>query len=163
MKRILVPVHTGFEETELITTLNILNRNKIEYFLWSIEGLETVNSSHEAIIETSSVFPTNKEFDGIFFHGGPAVNDMVNYDEIIHLAKTYFENGKIVSAICAAPLILNKAGILENKRYTAHHSTGIKNNTCNEIEVHENIITGRDYSITQLFAETLVMKIKNNL
>ena len=161
MKKVLIPVHSGFEETELITTINVLNREGIEYLLWSIEGIDMVHSQHEALVMTSPIFPTNEEFDAIFFHGGKAVEDMVDYDEVIHLAKTFNDQGKIVSAICAAPEILLKAGILEGIKYTAFPgSAESPTKISDEVVVDGLVITGRDYSVTQKFAERLAKEIK---
>lgn len=158
MKKLLIPVHTGFEETELITTLNVLKRNKVEYILWSIEGLTQVKSSHEAIVKTHPEFPANQKFNGVFFHGG--TKEIVDYDEVIHIAKTFYEEDKFVAAICAAPLILAKAGILEGKIFTAHESTRLEKNTHKEVEIDGKLITGKDYRATLIFAETFVSELK---
>lgn len=160
MKKVLIPVHTGYEETELITTINNLKRENIEYFLWSIEGLDIVQSSNEALVATDPTFPATQEFDAVFFPGGPAVKDLADYDEIIHIAKTYFEEGKFVAAICAAPEILLKAGILEGKKYTAfpghaESATKVEDN----VVVDGKIITGKNFKVTQEFAEVLTKEM----
>lgn len=161
MKRILIPVHTGFEETELVTTINVLKRNGIKYFLWSVEGLDMVQSSNEALVMTSSIFPTNEEFDGVFFHGGKSTEHMVDYDEVLHIAKTFNEEDKYVAAICAAPEILLKAKVLVGKKFTAFPGQAeVEGKQKNEeVVVDGKLITGRDYSVTQKFAETFVKEL----
>ena len=162
MKKVLIPVCTGYEETELITTINSFKRNDISYFLWSIEDLEEVKSSHEAFVYTNTSFPTNQEFDAIFFPGGEAVNALLDYDEIIHLTKKFYEDKKIIGAICSAPKILKKAGILENKKYTCFEGECLSSTkTDKDVEVDGLIITGKNYKSTLLFAETFIELLKN--
>lgn len=160
MKNVLVPVITNFEATELITTLNVFKRNDVDYFIWSVEGLDLIQSNREALIMASSIYPQGEDFDAIFIPGGPGVKEMVELEEIIELISSFNKEGKIVSAICAAPMILDKAGILEGKRFTAHEASGLLNRTKEAFEVDGNIITGRDYSVTQEFAEALTNEIK---
>lgn len=162
MKKIIIPVQTKYEDTELITTLNVLDRNEIKFYLWSPEGEVQVKGNRVAIVDTHEELPHDMEtFDGIFFPGGPAVNDLVNYDEILHMAKKFNDDKKIVAAICAGPEVLEKAGILENVKYTAYpgHCEG-SNKTNDSVTVDGNIITGRDYESTIEFANKLVELIK---
>ncbi|NQZ65963.1 MAG: DJ-1/PfpI family protein [Mycoplasmatales bacterium] len=162
MKNILVPVQTGYEETELITTLNILFRNKINYTLWSVEGLDTVKSSHEAFVKTKQFFPAEKHFDAIFIPGGPAVKDLLEYDEIIHLVKKFNEENKIIASICAGPEVLLKAGVLEGKKYTAHPEFANGENKLEKTVVaNKNIVSGKDYEATVEFANKLVQELNN--
>ncbi len=160
MKKILVVVHSGYEETELISTLNIFKRNKVNYYLWSIEGLLSVNSSHEAIVKTKTFLPKIENFDGIFIPGGPAIDKLIKYDKLIDLVKKFNKKNKIIAAICAGPLILYKAGLLNDKIYTAYPKIEIlkkKNN--NEVEVDKNIITGKSFESTIEFAKEIVFRI----
>ncbi len=158
MKKILIPVHTGYEETELIATLDVLSRNKVDYILWSVEGLDTVKSSHEALVKTKILFPAEVKFDAIFIPGGST--DLLDYDEILHLVQKFDEEEKVVAAICAGPAVLEKAGVLEGKTYTAHPGYVEGPNKLNkDIVVDGNIITARDFEATINFAKTLIEEL----
>ena len=160
----LVIVQTKFEDTELITTLNILNRNDVDYYLWSPEGKTAVKANREAIVETNVELPNLDEFNSLFIPGGPAVNELINNSKVLEIVKDFYNKNKIVSAICAAPTILLKTGILENHKYTCYPGMGESNNKLeNEnFVVDKNIVTGKDYEATKDFAFKLVDKIKNS-
>ena len=58
------------------------------------------------------------EFDAVMFIGGAGCEDYFDYDPALNLAKDFYNSGKITAAICAAPVILANAGILEGKKST---------------------------------------------
>ena len=62
------------------------------------------------------------DFDGIFFVGGNGASVYFE-DEVVHdIARQFYDKGKIVSAICIAPVILANAGLLQNKKATVFPS-----------------------------------------
>ncbi len=52
-------------------------------------------------------------FDAIFFIGGPGMEDLIDNLKLHSLAKDFYKSKKLVGAICIAPLLLAKAGLLE--------------------------------------------------
>jgi len=60
--------------------------------------------------------------DLLFIPGGPGVKALREDGRAADLARTYSQQGKPVTAICAAPLVLADAGLLAGKRFTAHFS-----------------------------------------
>lgn len=161
MKKVLIPVQTGFQETELITTLDVFGRNGIDYLLWSVEGLDLVKSSHEGMVMTELIFPVDEEFDALFIPGGPSVKDLLDYDEILHIVKKFNEENKLIGAICSAPEVLLKTGVLEGKKYTSYEGCAESGNKIdNSVVVDGNIVTGKNYKSTIEFAETFVKELK---
>ena len=69
-------------------------------------------------------------------------------------------SGKWLAAICAGPRVLDKAGVLENNRYTAYPGQEDKITTgthCDDIVVKDgNIITSRGPATVYAFAYALV-------
>jgi protease I len=63
-----------------------------------------------------------EDYDGVIFIGGPGSSVYFNDESAFQLAKTAYEKGKIVGAICIAPSILANAGILSGKKATAFSS-----------------------------------------
>jgi protein deglycase len=62
------------------------------------------------------------------------------------LARQYFQAGKPVAAICAAPAVLKDANLLENRKFTAHFSVyeELPNALAQERVVQDgSILTGR--------------------
>lgn len=63
-----------------------------------------------------SIDPDN--YDGIVFIGGPGVDAYFSNDKALELANKFFNANKTVGAICWAPVILAKAGILSRRKTT---------------------------------------------
>ncbi len=62
------------------------------------------------------------DYDAVVFVGGTGSAAYFNDEKALELAKSAFEAGKIVAAICIAPSILANAGILKGKKATAFSS-----------------------------------------
>lgn len=62
------------------------------------------------------------DYDAIVFIGGTGASVYFNDQTALNLAKTAFEKGKVVGAICIAPSILANAGVLSGKQATAFSS-----------------------------------------
>ncbi len=59
-----------------------------------------------------------EDFDALVFVGGPGAHKNIDDERFHKLAKAGLEKGKIVAAICIAPAILAKAGLLKNRKAT---------------------------------------------
>ncbi len=58
------------------------------------------------------------DYHAIVFVGGGGTKLLFNNEETIALARRAYELGKVVAAICLAPVILAKAGVLKGHRAT---------------------------------------------
>lgn len=63
-----------------------------------------------------------EDYQGVVFIGGPGMAQNLDDNQLHQLAKSFFHSEKIVAAICIAPLILAKAGILQGKKATVWSS-----------------------------------------
>ena len=162
--KVLVVVATGFEDVELITTIDVFSRNEIDYDLVSIQNLVEVKGAYNAIVKTKLFKDINhNDYNVVFLPGGPGTKELLKSKELIKIIQEYNEKNKIIAAICAAPDVLMKAGILENKIITSYpNHTKNGKNTRNAYEVDGNIVTGRDFEATLKFALVLVDKIKKH-
>ena len=55
-------------------------------------------------------------YDAIVFVGGPGTPSVRSSDKALEICRAAVENGKVLAAICWAPTILAKAGVLEGKK-----------------------------------------------
>jgi 4-methyl-5(b-hydroxyethyl)-thiazole monophosphate biosynthesis len=62
------------------------------------------------------------DFDCLLLPGGPGVARLRADLRVLALVARQVGSNRWVAAICAAPLVLNAAGLLEGRRYTAHFS-----------------------------------------
>lgn len=140
----------GFEETEFIAVADLLRRAKSDVCVISSTRQLTVTSSHNFKIMADELLD-NVDFDKIdciFLPGGmPGVTNLQTNKKVIDTIRNFAEKGKYISAICAAPLVLADAGVLENKKFTCYPSTAKEITSgiyCDEPTIIDGqIITGR--------------------
>lgn len=140
----------GFEETEFIAVADLLRRAKSEVYVVSSGAQPTVAGAHNFKITADMLLDTVNfdDIDCIFLPGGmPGVTNLRANKKVVDTVRRFAEKGKFISAICAAPLVLADAGVLENKKFTCYPSTAeeIKSGIhCDEPAVIDGkIITGR--------------------
>jgi len=76
------------------------------------------------------------KYKAIIFVGGRGSEQYFNDSEALAIAKNAYEKGKIVGAICIAPVILANSGILEGKKATV--SPGNENILKEKGAIYEN-------------------------
>ena len=100
-----------------------------------------------------------KNFDAVVFVGGLGCMEYFDSPIAHKVAKQALEQGKIVAAICGAPVILANAGLLNGKKATTSRSHNIKEKgaiyTGNHIERDGNIITANGPSASTEFGEAI--------
>ncbi len=117
-KSAIIILSDGFEEIEAITPIDLLRRANIEIDILGLNGLE-ITGSHaikihaEKLLENSSDLP-----DAIILPGGPGHKNLFNSTLVISMVKEMFRAKKLCAAICAAPSVFGKAGILAGKAAT---------------------------------------------
>lgn len=146
----------GFEDVEAIATRDVLIRAGIDVYDAKIdEDKQIVISSHKmSLIGFKSLKNINvEEFSAVILPGGSrGVNNLLQSCEVDYLVKEFDRKHKWVCAICAAPMVLGKNGLLKNKRFTCY--PGCEENldgvyTGEEVVVTDNIVTARSmlYSV----------------
>jgi len=106
-----------------------------------------------------------QDYAAILFIGGPGSFDYYDNPICHKIAQDTLKAGKILGAICAAPGILAKAGVLKDKRATMFDDTGVfaENGaiyTGNGVEIDGNIITATSPATAKAWAEAVVKAIK---
>jgi 4-methyl-5(b-hydroxyethyl)-thiazole monophosphate biosynthesis len=161
--KILVPLAEGFEEIEAITVIDILRRADIDVVVAGlkdglIEGAHKVKMQSDADLDR--VDPD--EFDGIVLPGGfPGYVNLEKDDRVLNIVKQMNRAGKCVAAICCAPSVLIKAGVLQGKRATVSPSGKAKVAACaryseDRVVIDGNLVTSRSPGTAMEFALRLV-------
>jgi 4-methyl-5(b-hydroxyethyl)-thiazole monophosphate biosynthesis len=166
MKKVLIHLANGFEEVEAITPVDVLRRAGCEVITVSVTGKKEVTSTRGVTILADKLFTEvdYEQADLIVFPGGQPGSDNLNRHEgLKKQIKTFHEKGKMIAAICAAPLVLGSTGILKGKWATCYPGTEpqLIGATCtgNAVEVDGNIITGKGPGVALKFSLTLVEKL----
>src|SRR5512136_1944637 len=163
MVRVLVPLAEGFEEIEAICVIDILRRAEIEVVTAGLqEGLAEGSHSVKVLPDTTLDKIDYRDFDGLVLPGGaPGFVNLGEDRRILDMAREMDRAGKCVAAICAAPSVLIKAGVLQGRRATVSPSGKTQVQACadfseDRVVVDANLITSRAPGTALEFALKLV-------
>ncbi|MGJ8643140.1 MAG: DJ-1 family glyoxalase III [Luteolibacter sp.] len=165
MKRILCLLEDGFEEIEAIAPVDLLRRAGLEVVMAGVSGIEVVGKCGVKIF-ADKLLPEvlGEDFDVLFLPGGPAVMELRKSTEVIELVREFHADGKLIAAICAAPLLLKDAGLIDGKRITAHFSTTdeLPGNTGERLVYDGDFLTSRGAGTSIEFGLELVKILCGN-
>ncbi|MBR2632777.1 MAG: DJ-1/PfpI family protein [Lentisphaeria bacterium] len=122
MSNILVILAPGFEEIEAVAPADIWKRLGFKVTIAGLDDMQ-VTGAHGIVIETDALLDEvmDLDFDAVFLPGGmPGSTNLRDDERVCALVKTMADSGKITSAICAAPMVLSKCGVLKNHRFTMY-------------------------------------------
>ena len=121
MKKVAILAAPGFEEIELMAPLDILRRLNMDVVLAGVQS-DKVVSTHEVTVSTDTMLDKlhADKLDALILPGGAGSWVLRDTPEVIHLVKKMHEAGKLVAAICAAPIVLAKAGLVRDRNVTAY-------------------------------------------
>lgn len=161
MVKVAVMLAPGFEEIEALAPVDIFRRANFDC---QTVGLldQAVEGSHGIRVQADRVFNGDlSEFDLVVLPGGmPGATNLRNHEGLIAALQKVVASGQSVAAICAAPIVLERAGLLENRTYTCYPGMEKDIHTGNHIEdevvVDGPIITSRGAGTSLPFAYRLV-------
>jgi protein deglycase len=153
----------GFEEIEAITIVDVLRRAKIDVTTVSL-GTRTVCGAHQisVLADTSLDAVGAHPADAVVLPGGmPGSANLRDDPRVLDLLRRYASENKLVSAICAAPIALEAAGVLKGKRATCYPGYDLPSAAFEEERVVEdsNVITSRGPGTAMEFAMRLVDRL----
>lgn len=163
MKKVSVILADGFEEIEALTVVDLLRRAQIYVGTVSATDEYIVHGAHGINVQTEDLFEEVNfvESDMIVLPGGmPGTTNLNDHAGVRRVVKDFYEEGKYVAAICAAPTVLANLGILKGKRITCFPT--VENQiqgaviTRMSATVDGNIITGRGAGTAIDFALKLI-------
>lgn len=160
MKKAAVLVATGFEEGETLTIVDIIRRANIQCDMFGFEKF--VVGGHDITVQCDKLLNDKVlNYDMIILPGGyeGAVNLRDN-EEVVFILQKMNADKKFICAMCAAPIVLEKANLLANRKFTAYigYDQKIKQGYYLEdkVVIDENIVTSRGPATAYAFAYKLV-------
>jgi len=123
MNEVLIILADGFEEAEAVITIDVLRRLNIDVCIASLNSnLQTISSRGIKIIAEKYIGECkNTDYKAVILPGGmPGAANLRESADVIEIIKQTFAKGNLVCAICAAPIALAKAGVLDGKKFTAY-------------------------------------------
>ena len=153
----------NFNEEEYLTTKRILEISGFKLFIASDANVLCVGKNGLKVRADVSFFNMNENnFAGIVFIGGSGVKKYWDKENLYKIAKKFYVKKKLVAAICSAPVILARAGLLEGKDATCYPEDRREMEKCGinyiyqPVVIQKNIITAQDSSSSCDFANAVV-------
>ena len=150
MKRTVMLFAEGFETVEALVVVDILRRGGVEVTMTSITEEEFVRSSQGVNVEMDAVLGEVDvlDYDAIILPGGmPGTLHLGESEAVKKALLAMNDAGKIISAICAAPGVLGKYGLLEGKKACSYpdHEKNLTGATVmrEPVVTDGNVITSR--------------------
>ena len=166
MAKGLMLLANGFEDTEALTTRDVLLRAGIEVTTVSINDLRQVESSFGVILmadKPAGYVKSWPDYDFLVLPGGGRGVKNLGESRFVRETIDYFvTKDKLVCAICAAPSIVGKLGYLKDHKYTcfAGFNQGFDGEFTGEEVVEDgNFITARSMLYSIPFALTIINRL----
>lgn len=162
--KVIVFLADGFEEVEALTVVDYLRRMDIVVDTVSISNEEKVKGAHDIIVLADKKIDEVNDlnlYDGVIIPGGlPGSTNLRDNDKVIDIVKKMNESNKLTAAICAGPIVLERAGIIKGKKVTSYPGFGqeLKDSIYEEDSVVRDgsIITARGPALAVDFALEIV-------
>ncbi|WP_407383004.1 DJ-1 family glyoxalase III [Ruminococcus sp.] len=157
----------GFEEIEALATIDILRRAEIEVTTVGVGG-KVICASHGIPVTadiTLEQFQPDDKLEGVILPGGmPGTKNLLAAQGVRDAVTFAAEHGRLVCAICAAPMILGRMGILSGKKATCF--PGFENelagaSVCTDkVVVDGKVITGKGAGCALEFGFAITAQLK---
>jgi len=171
MTKVLMLISNGFEEVEALCTVDLLRRADIQVDVCSVTGEKILKGAHKINVEADCLIENigradecAEMYDGVILPGGmPNSTNLRDDERVISFVQTFASAEKIMAAICAAPMALEKAGLLKGIEATSYPDC-IDETSCiyrDDVKsvVSGKVITSRGVGTAIDFALTLITEL----
>lgn len=156
-----------FEEIEALTAVDLLRRAEIQVKTVSIMEEKLVYGAHGIGVEADILFREGlyDKCAMLILPGGmPGTTNLCNHKDLNEELKEFAAAGKPIAAICAAPMVLGRAGLLAGHTATIYEGmeeelTGAVHSS-EKVVVSGNIITSKGPGTAMDFALGIIAYLK---
>lgn len=157
----------GFEEIEALAVVDILRRASIPTIMVSVTGQLAVTGSHQIRVYCDKLFEEvdYESIDMLILPGGmPGASHLQQHEGLNKQILRFNAEKKKLAAICAAPMVLGKLGVLDGKKAICfpgfeQHLQGVQLQS-QEVVVDRHIVTAKGAGVAIDFAFELVEALK---
>lgn len=118
-KKVGMMVADGYEEVEMLTVVDLLRRAGMTCDIISVTGKKELTSSHKVTVIADLMYEEADfgSYDALAIPGGmPGTINLGAHAGVCEQLKKACAEGKLIAAICAAPTVFGKLGLLNGKR-----------------------------------------------
>lgn len=163
METVYVFFADGFEEIEALTAVDVLRRADLKVEMVSVTSEDVATGAHGIAVTCDLLFEECDFSDAIMLllpGGMPGAGSLYKHAGLCELLLDYNSRNKPIAAICAAPMVLGKLGILKGRKATCY--PGYERDLQGAEFVSEqvvkdgNLITGNGPGAAMAFSLTIV-------
>lgn len=165
MKVIFIIAQKGFQDIEYNNTRKALEAKSIAVEVAAPQKSQAIGKFNGIVNPDKAIKDVkSSDYDAISVIGGPGALSLLNVPELTKLLKDFEKAGKIISAICIAPVILAKSGLLKYKKATVWNGDGMQSSvieregaqyTGENVTVDGKILTANGPEAATSFGEKL--------
>lgn len=158
MSNALIPLADGFEDVEAVSIIDVLRRGGVEVVTASLTDGVGVRSAHGIQMEADALLSDvlENDYDAIILPGGgEGTENLLACAPLLQRLQRQKEEGHFVCAICAAPLVLDAAAVIDEEDVTCYPSCAPKMGRRVQparVVADELVITGQGPGSAALFA-----------
>jgi protease I len=113
----IVIAQQDFQDEEYFITKSVLEKAGLSVATISLKKGEALGVFGGVVnVDLAANEIKAQDFDGLVFIGGSGMADQLDNKDLQKLAKESAESGNVLAAICIAPALLAKAGVLKDKK-----------------------------------------------
>lgn len=165
-KQVCVFLADGFEEIEGLTVVDLLRRAGLTVTTVSISESYTVHGAHGIDVQADKLFDeaAYDDKDMVVLPGGmPGTLNLGDHSGVKAVLEQFYQKQKWIAAICAAPSVLGKYGMLQGRKATSYPGfeealVGAEY-ICDAVAVDEFIVTSRGMGTAIEFSLKLIEKL----
>jgi 4-methyl-5(b-hydroxyethyl)-thiazole monophosphate biosynthesis len=168
MARVLVPLAEGCEEIEAVTIIDTLRRAGWDVVAaGTTRGTITASRGVKLVPDTTIDQVDAASFDLVVVPGGNQGVENLQADErVLGMLRAFNAAGKTVAAVCAGPLVLQKAGILDGRKITCYPSAAPLITAAKRVDdrvvIDGNVITSQGPATSMQFALAIIAHVDGN-
>jgi len=170
-KKVAILVEDGFEQVELTSPKEALEEHGAQTYIISpkqgnVKGWEHTKWGEEFPVDVAIEEANANDYDALLLPGGVMNPDKLRTNKkAVQFVRSFFDQGKPVSAICHGPWMLVEAGVVNGRKVTSYPSiqTDLKNAGATwvnqEVVVDRGLVTSRNPDDLPAFNRKMVEEI----
>ncbi|MCA1809226.1 MAG: DJ-1 family glyoxalase III [Kiritimatiellia bacterium] len=163
MPTVLIPLAAGVEEMEAVIMADVLRRGGLEVTLAGLAGAGAVTGSRQVRLLPDTAWHKLDplRFDALALPGGMGGTEALAADtSVLEAVRRMSAADKWLAAVCAAPLVLQAAGVLAGRRVTSYPGLAERMPEARWVDrrvvVDGRLVTGQGPGVAMIFSLTLV-------
>ncbi len=172
-KVLIIIAFDNFQDIEYQEVRKVLEKNGVGMTVVSSKAGQARGKLGNMVNIKETIYTINpKDYDAVIFIGGPGAEEYFENHRAYQICHETLNHKKILAAICIAPVILAKAGVLSHKKVTVWSSVadttyvemlkgGQATYIGNNVQVDGKIITASKPEASADFAKKIAVALKN--